>query len=110
MPTNLKGFCWYFSFLLDKTIDVLLYVDRLDSYRVDNLDKQVIRAITDCFGKGIWQRGVVILTHGQLSPPDGLNYDEFLANRSEALLKYVRLGARIRKQEFQVNVSLPRSF
>ncbi|KAG6637955.1 hypothetical protein CIPAW_10G001500 [Carya illinoinensis] len=27
-------------FLLNKTIDVLLYVDRLDAYRVDNLDRQ----------------------------------------------------------------------
>ncbi|KAK4382921.1 Translocase of chloroplast [Sesamum angolense] len=38
-------------FLLNKTIDVLLYVDRLDSYRVDNLDKQIVKAITDSFGK-----------------------------------------------------------
>lgn len=88
-------------FLLGKTIDVLLYVDRLDAYRVDNLDRQVIRAITDTFGKGIWQRGLVVLTHAQLSPPDGLNYDDFVAKRSEALLKYVRLGAGIRKQDFQ---------
>ncbi|KAK1304604.1 Translocase of chloroplast 34 [Acorus calamus] len=39
-------------FLLNKTIDILLYVERLDSYRVDNLDRQVIKAITDSFGKG----------------------------------------------------------
>ncbi|KAF5177487.1 Translocase of chloroplast [Thalictrum thalictroides] len=89
------------QFLLNKTIDVLLYVDRLDAYRVDNLDKQVITAITDSFGKGIWRRGLVVLTHAQLSPPDGLNYDEFLSKRSEALLKVVRLGAQIKKQELQ---------
>ncbi|PIA34977.1 hypothetical protein AQUCO_03700318v1 [Aquilegia coerulea] len=89
------------QFLLNKTIDVLLYVDRLDAYRVDNLDKQVIKAITDSFGKGIWRRALVVLTHAQLSPPDGLNYDEFLSRRSEALLKEVRLGARIKKQELQ---------
>ncbi|XP_020242725.1 translocase of chloroplast 34, chloroplastic-like [Asparagus officinalis] len=88
-------------FLLDKTIDVLLYVDRLDSYRVDNLDRQVVKAITDFLGRGIWERGVVVLTHAQLSPPDGLNYDDYLAKRSEALLKYVRLGAGIKKKEFK---------
>lgn len=88
-------------FLLDKTIDVLLYVDRLDSYRVDNLDKQVVKAITDFLGKEIWQRGVVVLTHAQLSPPDGLNYDDYLDKRSDALLKYVRLGAGIKKKELQ---------
>ncbi|XP_058078696.1 translocase of chloroplast 34, chloroplastic-like [Magnolia sinica] len=88
-------------FLLNKTIDILLYVDRLDVYRVDNLDRQVIKAITDTFGKAIWQRAAVILTHAQLSPPDGLGYDDFSMKRSEALLKVVRLGARIKKQEFQ---------
>eukprot|EP00262_Sarcandra_glabra_P021967 TRINITY_DN948_c0_g1_i3.p1 TRINITY_DN948_c0_g1~~TRINITY_DN948_c0_g1_i3.p1 ORF type:complete len:277 (-),score=42.03 TRINITY_DN948_c0_g1_i3:216-1046(-) len=90
-------------FLLRRTIDVLLYVDRLDAYRVDNLDRQVIKAITDSFGKGIWKRGLVVLTHAQLSPPDGLNYDDFFTKRAEALLKVLRLGARIRKQEFQDN-------
>ncbi|ERN15183.1 translocase of chloroplast 34, chloroplastic [Amborella trichopoda] len=88
-------------FLLNKTIDILLYVDRLDGYRVDNLDRQVIKAITDSFGKGIWQRGLVVLTHAQLSPPDGLSYDEFFSRRSEALLKVVRLGGQIRRQELE---------
>ncbi|KAI5670338.1 hypothetical protein M9H77_10702 [Catharanthus roseus] len=89
------------TFLLNKTIDVLLYVDRLDAYRVDNLDRQVVKAITDSFGKTVWRRGLVILTHAQLSPPDGLNYEEFFSKRSEALLKVVRLGAKIRKQDTQ---------
>ncbi|GMH17883.1 hypothetical protein Nepgr_019724 [Nepenthes gracilis] len=86
-------------FLLNKTIDVLLYVDRLDAYRVDNLDRQVIKAITDSFGKGIWRRAAVILTHAQLSPPDALSYEEFFTKRTEALLKVVRLGARIKKHD-----------
>lgn len=87
------------SFLLNRTIDILLYVDRLDAYRVDNLDRQIIRAITDSFGKGIWNRAAIVLTHAQLSPPDGLSYEEFFSKRSEALLKVVRLGARIKKQD-----------
>lgn len=94
------------KFLLNKTIDVLLYVDRLDAYRVDNLDKQIVKAITESFGKEIWRRGIVVLTHAQLSPPDGLTYDEFTSRRSEALLKTVRMGARIRKQEIQA-ASIP---
>ncbi|XP_059627842.1 translocase of chloroplast 34, chloroplastic-like [Cornus florida] len=88
-------------FLLNKTIDVLLYVDRLDVYRVDNLDRQVVKAIADSFGKEIWSRGLIVLTHAQLSPPDGLSYDDFFSRRSEALLKVVRLGARIKKQDMQ---------
>lgn len=88
-------------FLWNKTIDVLLYVDRLDAYRVDNLDRQVVKAITDSFGKNIWRRGLVILTHAQFSPPDGLSYEDFLSRRSEAILKVVRLGAGIKKQDVQ---------
>lgn len=89
------------SFLLNKTIDVLLFVDRLDAYRVDNLDRQVIKAITDSFGKSIWHRALVVLTHAQLSPPDGLNYEEFFSKRSEALLRMLRLGAKIKKLTFE---------
>ncbi|XP_052729173.1 translocase of chloroplast 34 isoform X1 [Vigna angularis] len=89
-------------FLLNKTIDVLLYVDRLDVYRVDNLDKLVAKAITDSFGKGIWNKAIVALTHAQFSPPDGLPYDDFFSQRSEALLKVLRSGARIKKEAFQV--------
>ncbi|KAG2686348.1 hypothetical protein I3760_09G002200 [Carya illinoinensis] len=88
-------------FLLNKTIDVLLYVDRLDAYRVDNLDRQVVKAITDSFGKGIWNRAVVVLTHAQLSPPDGLPYEDFCFKRSGALLKVVRLGAGLKKRNKQ---------
>ncbi|XP_041023950.1 translocase of chloroplast 34-like [Juglans microcarpa x Juglans regia] len=96
-------------FLLNKTIDVLLYVDRLDAYRVDNLDRQVVKAITDSFGKGIWNRAVVVLTHAQLSPPDGLPYEDFCFKRSGALLKVVRLGAGLKrrnKQDFALPVVL----
>lgn len=94
------------SFLLNKTIDVLLYVDRLDVYRVDNLDKLVAKAITDSFGKGIWSKTILALTHAQFSPPDGLPYDEFFSQRSESLLKVLRSGARIKKEAFQVFISV----
>ncbi|XP_073282360.1 translocase of chloroplast 34-like isoform X1 [Primulina huaijiensis] len=88
-------------FLLNKRIDALLYVDRLDAYRVDNLDKQVVKAITDSFGKEIWHKALVVLTHAQLSPPDALSYEEFFSRRSESLLKCVRQGAQISKKNAQ---------
>lgn len=100
---------------MNKTIDVLLYVDRLDAYRVDNLDKQIVKAITDGFGKDIWQKSMVVLTHAQLSPPDLLSYEEFFSRRSESLLKCIRQGARITKTDAQVclnftRITLPFSF
>lgn len=104
--TAVKNGDFQCRFLLNKTIDVLLYVDRLDAYRVDDLDKQIIKAITGTFGKQIWRRSLLVLTHAQLCPPDELNYDVYCSKRSEALLKTIRLGARIRKQEFEVHGSI----
>uniref|UniRef100_A0A0C9S5A8 TSA: Wollemia nobilis Ref_Wollemi_Transcript_13037_1762 transcribed RNA sequence n=1 Tax=Wollemia nobilis TaxID=56998 RepID=A0A0C9S5A8_9CONI len=86
-------------FLINKTIDVLLYVDRLDSYRVDNLDRQVVKAITNTFGQQIWQKSLLVLTHAQMSPPDGLSYAEFVKKRSAALHAAVFEGAGFRKIE-----------
>lgn len=93
-------------FLLNKTIDVLLYVDRLDAYRVDDLDRQIIKAVTGTFGKQIWRKSLLVLTHAQLCPPDGLNYDVYCSKRSDALLKTIRVGAGLGKHEFEVNFSL----
>ncbi|GKV46103.1 hypothetical protein SLEP1_g53114 [Rubroshorea leprosula] len=90
------------SFLLKKTIDVLLYVDRLDAYQVDNLDRLVVKAITDSFGKEIWKRALVVLSHSQLSPPDGLNYYIFFSKRSEAVLEVITQGAQLKKGDLQV--------
>ncbi|XP_018442792.2 translocase of chloroplast 34, chloroplastic [Raphanus sativus] len=94
------------GFLLNKTIDVLLYVDRLDVYRVDDLDKQVVTAITDAFGKEIWKKSALVLSHAQFSPPDGLNYDLFVSRRSDALLKLIYASAQLKKQDMQ-DSSLP---
>jgi hypothetical protein len=69
---------------------------------MDTLDEQVIRAITNSFGKDIWRRALVVLTHAQLSPPDGIDYNEFFTRRSEALLRYIRSGAGINKREYGV--------
>ncbi|CAM8996277.1 unnamed protein product [Rhodiola kirilowii] len=74
-------------FRLNKTIDVLLYVDRLDSYRVDTLDKQVVQALTESFGKFFWNRGIMVLTHAQLSTPDGLSYNKYAYVGDEARSK-----------------------
>lgn len=93
--------------LLSKTIDVLLYVDRLDAYRVDNLDKQIVRAITDNFGKEIWHKAMVVLTHAQLSPPDALSYEDFFSKRSDSLLRCIHQGARMNKKDnFDIPVAL----
>lgn len=87
---------------MNRTIDVLLYVDRLDVYRVDELDKQVVQAITQTFGKEIWCKTLLVLTHAQFSPPDDLSYETFSSKRSDSLLKTIRAGSKMRKQQFEV--------
>ncbi|MCO5547473.1 hypothetical protein L7F22_000923 [Adiantum nelumboides] len=88
--------------LLNKTIDVMIYVDRLDSYRVDNLDRQVVRAIARSFGPQIWKVGMVALTHAQLSPPDGISYADFVARRSAALLETIQKEVGFKKGDPEV--------
>nr|BAU61571.1 chloroplast outer envelope protein [Gonium pectorale] len=67
-------------------IDVVLYVDRLDLYRVDSLDQAVMRAISQVLGQDIWSRTVVALTHANLSqPPPGTSYDSYVDGRVRLL-------------------------
>ncbi|KAG6577776.1 Translocase of chloroplast 34, partial [Cucurbita argyrosperma subsp. sororia] len=87
-PGIIEGGC-----INDQTLEIIK--------RVDNLEKQVIKAITNSFGKAIWNRALVVLTHAQFSPPDGVPYEEFFSRRSEALLKTVRFGASFNKKDIQ---------
>lgn len=93
-------------FLLSKTIDVVLYVDRLDGYRVDNLDRQVIRGLARSFGPNFWRLAVIVLTHAQFSPSDGVNYTEFVEKRSAALQAAIRQEAGLKKDEKEVPYAL----
>ncbi|KAG2321809.1 hypothetical protein Bca52824_015022 [Brassica carinata] len=53
------------SISCEQNQDVLLYVDRMDVYRVDELDKQIVQVITQTFGKEIWCKTLLVLTHAQ---------------------------------------------
>lgn len=92
--------------LLNKSIDAMIYVDRLDGYRVDNLDRQVVRAIARSFGPQIWKVGIVALTHAQLSPPDGISYADFVARRSAALLEVIHKEVGFKKGDPEVFPSM----
>nr|BAU61608.1 chloroplast outer envelope protein [Gonium pectorale] len=67
-------------------VDVVLYVDRLDLYRVDSLDQAVMRAISQVFGQDIWGRTVLALTHANLPQiPPGTTYDAYVDGRIRLL-------------------------
>jgi hypothetical protein len=56
-------------------IDAVLYLDRLDLYRVEPLDKRMMQAVSDTFGPSIWKKAVIGLTHGNMQqPPPGTTF------------------------------------
>lgn len=52
-------------------VDVVLYIDRLDGYRVSPLDKEVLSAVSDTLGRGVWSNVVLGLTHAECLPVEG---------------------------------------
>ena len=67
------------EFLVDRPIDCVLYVDRLDAYRVDGIDYLALDAVTRTFGRRVWDRTVLVLTHGQFRPPSSANTEDVAA-------------------------------
>lgn len=68
-------------------LDIVLYVDRLDTQTRNLNDLPLLRSITNALGTSIWQSAIVTLTHAASAPPDGpsgspLGYDVFVAQRS----------------------------
>ncbi|CAI5934912.1 unnamed protein product [Closterium sp. NIES-64] len=94
--------------LVGRTVDVLLYVERLDAYRVDTIDALVAQGISNAFGPQIWKRAVVVLTRAQLSPSDGRPFGDFVAARSDALLGMIRKQGRLGRND-EVPVALVES-
>lgn len=60
------------QYIEGRAIHAVLYVDRLDLWRVDKTDKAVFEAMTATLGQGIWQHTMLALTHGQMPPPEGM--------------------------------------
>lgn len=90
-----------------KPVHAVLYVDRLDSWRVDALDCAVLQALTDKFGPALWARTVVTLTHGQMTPPEGLAYETFVQKRLASLRAAVHATLRGRLADGAAQPSLP---
>lgn len=78
------------EFVSDKVIDAVLYVDRLDTYRLQTTDTQIMEALTTRFGPHVWDITTFVLTHGNVPPPSGLSYEQFVARRHDILKAAVR--------------------
>ncbi|GBG77671.1 hypothetical protein CBR_g24117 [Chara braunii] len=90
------------KFILNRPVDAVLYVDRLDGYRVDSLDRQIMTALARMFGVVLWKIALLVLTHGQIAPPDGTSYPEFVSKRTEALQQAIQQAAKFKKSDPQV--------
>ncbi|XP_026414710.1 translocase of chloroplast 159, chloroplastic-like isoform X1 [Papaver somniferum] len=75
-------------------LDILLYVDRLDTQTRDLNDMPLLRSITATLGSAIWRSAIVTLTHAASAPPDGpsghpLSYDTYVGQRSHIVQQSV---------------------
>jgi len=71
--------------LAARPVHACLYVDRLDCWRVDSLDREVFAALSRTLGPSLWSRTALALTHGQLTPPEGLAYGPYVERRAKSL-------------------------
>jgi hypothetical protein len=60
--------------------NLIFIVERLDSYR-SNGCKTVLEELKYLFGDRVWERCILVFTHGYALPPEGLTFEENLARR-----------------------------
>ena len=77
-----------------RPIDVVLYVDRLDLYLVETLDREVMESVSRVLGREIWSKALIVLTHGDTKPPGTSDYETFSAQRAEQVRAALRKTAR----------------
>ena len=53
----------------DREVHAVVYMDRLDGWRVDNSDKAIFKALDETFWRPMWVRTVLGCSRGRLSPP-----------------------------------------
>lgn len=75
--------------LQGEEMDVVLVVERLDDFDDGRFMRQC-RRLLRLYGENLWSRVQVVLTHGSTFPPDGLSFDEFVAQCSHSAQCCVR--------------------
>ncbi|KAG0553829.1 hypothetical protein KC19_12G042200 [Ceratodon purpureus] len=88
-------------YLVGKTIDAVLYVERLDGPREDQLHKKLIRAISQAFGRQVWHLVIILFTHAQIHPED-VSYPSFVSTRSAALQSAILKEACFKRTNINV--------
>uniref|UniRef100_A0A0D3ENM8 AIG1-type G domain-containing protein n=1 Tax=Oryza barthii TaxID=65489 RepID=A0A0D3ENM8_9ORYZ len=75
--------------------DIILYVDRLDSWSNHFDDIPLLKTITTILGTSIWVNTIVTFTHADSIPPDNSNgdpltYETFIAQRSHIVQQSIQ--------------------
>ena len=76
-----------------RPIDVVLYVDRLDLYLVETLDREVMESVSRVLGRDVWSKALIVLTHGDTKPPGTADYEAFCTQRAEQVRTALRKTA-----------------
>ncbi|CAG9464137.1 unnamed protein product [Pedinophyceae sp. YPF-701] len=72
-------------------IDVVFFVDRFDLYKPERLDGEVLQAVSDTFGRDIWDNSFLVLTRANMkNPPNGIEWSNFAEARAGAIRKQVK--------------------
>ncbi|KAL4451916.1 hypothetical protein ABPG75_007578 [Micractinium tetrahymenae] len=67
-------------------VDAVLYLDRLDSWKVDTLDRKVLEGVTRVLGPDIWANAVLGFTRAsESSAPAGVDFAAHVQARAVAL-------------------------
>ncbi|XVE82144.1 hypothetical protein DITRI_Ditri15bG0123100 [Diplodiscus trichospermus] len=88
--TNRKLLASVKKFVRNFPLDVVLYVDRLDTHDRDHTDLLLLKSLTESLGSSIWQNAIVTLTHAASASPEGplgepLSFEVFVAQRSRVV-------------------------
>ena len=74
-----------------RPIDVVLYVDRLDLYLVETLDREVMESVSRVLGREVWSKALIVLTHGDTKSLS--EYETFCTQRAEQVRAAIRKTA-----------------
>eukprot|EP00741_Cyanophora_paradoxa_P021336 tig00021348_g20595.t1 len=78
------------SRLREGQVDVVFYVDRLDSKRVEYADRCIMSELTRVLGRKVWTHTILVLTHGVLAPPDDMTWQDYFLGRSKVVITAIR--------------------
>ncbi|KAI7842645.1 hypothetical protein COHA_003749 [Chlorella ohadii] len=87
----------------DRDVDAVLFLDRLDTYKVDTLDRKVIEGISRVLGPRVWDNVVLGFTRAsESSAPAGVSFQQHVEQRADAVRAAIRKAGGAADAELSV--------